>query len=99
PCALSPLPLHDALPISAGMHWSRLPLFVWTVYATSIIIVLATPVLGVTLLLVAADHALGLGMFDPAHGGDPILFQHLFWFYSHPDRKSTRLNSSHVKIS
>ena len=69
---------------TAGMHWSRLPLFIWTVYATSIIIVLATPVLGVTLLLVAADHALGLGMFDPAHGGDPILFQHIFWFYSHP---------------
>jgi len=69
---------------TVGMHWSRLPLFVWTVYATSIIIVLATPVLGITVLLVAADHALGLGMFDPAHGGDPILFQHLFWFYSHP---------------
>lgn len=69
---------------TAGMQWSRLPLFVWTVYATSIIIVLATPVLGITLLLVAADHALGLGMFDPAHGGDPILFQHIFWFYSHP---------------
>ncbi|HEX7089448.1 MAG TPA: cbb3-type cytochrome c oxidase subunit I [Longimicrobiales bacterium] len=67
-----------------GMHWSRLPLFVWTLYGTSIIIVLATPVLGISLLLVAADHAFGLGMFDPARGGDPILFQHIFWFYSHP---------------
>lgn len=67
-----------------GMRWMRLPLFVWTLYATSIIIVLATPVLAVTLLLLIADHAFALGIFDPAHGGDPILYQHIFWFYSHP---------------
>jgi len=69
---------------TAGMTWWRLPLFVWAIYATSIILVLATPVLGLSLLLVAIDHAFALGVFNPAHGGDPILYQHLFWFYSHP---------------
>ncbi len=64
--------------------WLRMPLFVWAIYATAIIQVLATPVLGMSLLLVGVDHAWGLGIFDPALGGDPILFQHLFWFYSHP---------------
>jgi cytochrome c oxidase subunit 1 len=67
-----------------GMTWSRLPLFVWAIYATSIILVLATPVLGLSLILVALDHVGHLGIFDPATGGDPVLFQHLFWFYSHP---------------
>jgi cytochrome c oxidase subunit 1 len=67
-----------------GMTWFRLPLFVWANYATSIILVLATPVLAMTLLLVAAERLLGVGIFDPALGGDPLLFQHLFWFYSHP---------------
>jgi cytochrome c oxidase subunit 1 len=67
-----------------GMTWGRLPLFVWSHYATSIIFVLATPVLAITLLLVAAERLIGIGVFDPALGGDPLLFQHLFWFYSHP---------------
>ena len=67
-----------------GLSWFRLPLFVWALYATSIILVLATPVLGITLLLVALERVLGLGVFDPTLGGDPLLFQHLFWFYSHP---------------
>ncbi|MEZ6087837.1 MAG: cbb3-type cytochrome c oxidase subunit I [Pirellulaceae bacterium] len=67
-----------------GMHWFRLPMFVWTIYATSLIMVLATPVLAVTLLLVATERIFGVGIFDPAIGGDPLLFQHLFWFYSHP---------------
>jgi len=67
-----------------GVTWFKMPLFVWAVYATSIIQVLATPVLGLTTLLVAAEHTFGFGFFDPARGGDPILFQHLFWFYSHP---------------
>jgi len=67
-----------------GMTWGRLPLFVWTHYATALILVLATPVLTVTLLLVAAERIFGLGIFNPALGGDPLLFQHLFWFYSHP---------------
>ena len=66
------------------MTWFRLPLFVWAIYATSIIMVLATPVLAISLLLVIAERWLGLPIFDPANGGDPILFQHLFWFYSHP---------------
>ncbi len=66
------------------LGWWRMPLFVWAIYATAIIQVLATPVLGMSLLLVALDHAWGLGIFDPAMGGDPVLFQHLFWFYSHP---------------
>ncbi|HSP94911.1 MAG TPA: cbb3-type cytochrome c oxidase subunit I, partial [Thermoanaerobaculia bacterium] len=67
-----------------GMGWFRLPLFVWSHYATSLIIVLGTPVIAVTILLVFAERVLHLGIFDPALGGDPILFQHLFWFYSHP---------------
>jgi cytochrome c oxidase subunit 1 len=64
--------------------WGRLPLFTWAIYATSIILVLATPVLGLSVLLVGLDHVFHLGIFDPAVGGDPVLFQHLFWFYSHP---------------
>ena len=67
-----------------GMTWFRLPLFVWSHYATSLIFVLGTPVLAVTLLMVFAERVFHLGLFDPALGGDPILFQHLFWFYSHP---------------
>jgi cytochrome c oxidase subunit I len=67
-----------------GITWMRMPLFVWSIYATSIIQILATPVLGITLALVAFEHAFGWGIFDPARGGDPILFQHMFWFYSHP---------------
>ena len=67
-----------------GMSWFRLPLFVWAHYATSLIFVLGTPVLAVTLLMVFAERVFHLGLFDPALGGDPILFQHLFWFYSHP---------------
>jgi cytochrome c oxidase subunit 1 len=67
-----------------GMHWFRLPLFVWANYATSIILVLATPVLAMTLALVGLERLLHVGIFDPALGGDPLLFQHLFWFYSHP---------------
>jgi cytochrome c oxidase subunit 1 len=66
------------------MYWSRLPLFVWAVYATSLIQILATPVLAITLLLVAIERSLRIGIFDPSLGGDPVLFQHLFWFYSHP---------------
>src|SRR3990170_4229789 len=67
-----------------GMTWHRMPLFLWAMYATSIIQVIATPVVGVTFLLLAAERVLGVGFFDPAKGGDPVLFQHFFWFYSHP---------------
>ena len=67
-----------------GMTWFRLPLFVWSMYATSLIMILGTPVIAITVLLVAVERGLHLGIFDPALGGDPILFQHLFWFYSHP---------------
>jgi cytochrome c oxidase subunit 1 len=67
-----------------GMTWFRLPLFVWANYATAIILVLATPVLAMTLALLGAERLLHIGIFDPALGGDPLLFQHLFWFYSHP---------------
>jgi cytochrome c oxidase subunit 1 len=67
-----------------GMTWFRMPLFVWANYATALIQVLGTPVLAVTLVLVFAERALHIGIFDPALGGDPVLFQHLFWFYSHP---------------
>jgi cytochrome c oxidase subunit 1 len=67
-----------------GLTWFRLPLFVWANYATSLIMVLATPVLAMTLTLVAIERIWRVGVFDPALGGDPLLFQHLFWFYSHP---------------
>ncbi len=67
-----------------GMTWFRLPLFVWSLYATSLILVLATPVLAITLVLVAVERLFHVGIFDPALGGDPLLYQHLFWFYSHP---------------
>ena len=67
-----------------GMTWFRLPLFVWAQYATSIIFILGTPVIAITLLLVGLERMFHLGFFNPALGGDPILFQHLFWFYSHP---------------
>jgi cytochrome c oxidase subunit I len=68
----------------AEMGWFRMPLFAWALYGTAIIQVLATPVLGITLLLLAVEKAFGIGIFDPALGGDPVLFQHFFWFYSHP---------------
>jgi cytochrome c oxidase subunit I len=67
-----------------GMGWFQMPLFVWGIYATAIIQVLATPVLGITLLLLIMERAFKIGIFDPAIGGDPVLFQHFFWFYSHP---------------
>src|SRR5262249_11402978 len=67
-----------------GLTWFRLPLFIWSIYATSIVIMLGTPVITITLALVAVERIWGVGIFDPALGGDPILFQHLFWFYSHP---------------
>ncbi|MFZ2493728.1 MAG: cytochrome c oxidase subunit I [Thermoanaerobaculia bacterium] len=67
-----------------GLTWFRLPLFVWAMYATSIVIILATPVLAVTLVLLMIERVLRVGIFDPALGGDPLLYQHLFWFYSHP---------------
>ena len=66
------------------MTWFRMPLFVWAHYATAIIQVLGTPVVAITILLVALERIFHFGFFDPARGGDPILFQHLFWFYSHP---------------
>ncbi len=67
-----------------GMAWHRMPLFIWGMYATSIIQVVATPVVGITFLLLAMERLFGIGFFDPAKGGDPLLFQHFFWFYSHP---------------
>ena len=67
-----------------GMTWFRMPLLLWALYSTSIIQILATPVLAITLLLLIAERSLGIGIFDPTIGGDPILYQHFFWFYSHP---------------
>jgi cytochrome c oxidase subunit I len=67
-----------------GMNWMRMPLFPWALYATAWVQVLATPILGITLLLVILERVFHLGIFDPALGGDPILYQHLFWIYSHP---------------
>ena len=67
-----------------GMTWFRMPLFVWSHYATSIIFILGTPVVAIALALVAIERVFRLGIFDPEFGGDPVLFQHLFWFYSHP---------------
>jgi cytochrome c oxidase subunit I len=67
-----------------GLTWFRLPIFIWSMYATSVILVLATPVLAITLAMVAFERVFQVGIFDPALGGDPVLFQHMFWFYSHP---------------
>ena len=67
-----------------GMGWFQLPLLLWALYSTAVIQILATPVLAITLMLLAAERLLGVGIFDPAMGGDPVLFQHFFWFYSHP---------------
>src|SRR3982750_2725570 len=67
-----------------GLTWYRLPLFIWSLYSPSLILVLATPVLAITLALLAVERIWRLGIFDPRLGGDPVLFQHLFWFYSHP---------------
>ena len=67
-----------------GLTWFRLPLFIWSIYATSLIMLLGTPVITITLALVGIERLAGVGIFDPTRGGDPILFQHLFWFYSHP---------------
>ena len=67
-----------------GMTWFRLPLFIWAQYATSLIMILGTPVIAITLLLVVVERVFHLGVFDPSRGGDPVLYQHLFWFYSHP---------------
>jgi cytochrome c oxidase subunit I len=67
-----------------GLTWYKLPLFIWSLYATAIIQIVATPILGITLVLLALERIVGIGIFDPAMGGDPVLFQHFFWFYSHP---------------
>ena len=67
-----------------GLTWFRMPLFLWAMYATSIVMVLGTPVVAITLSLVVVERVLHIGIFNPALGGDPILFQHMFWFYSHP---------------
>ncbi|HWB19296.1 MAG TPA: cbb3-type cytochrome c oxidase subunit I [Phycisphaerales bacterium] len=67
-----------------GMTWFRMPLFLWALYATAILQVLATPVLGITVMLLAMERVFGIGIFDPRMGGDPVMFQHFFWFYSHP---------------
>jgi len=67
-----------------GMTWDRLPVFVWATYATAVIQTLATPVVGITLLLLIMERLFGVGVFDPKLGGDPVLYQHFFWFYSHP---------------
>ena len=67
-----------------GMTWFRLPLFIWSLYATSLIFILGTPVIAITLFLLGLERLFHVGIFDPAIGGDPLLFQHLFWFYSHP---------------
>jgi cytochrome c oxidase subunit 1 len=67
-----------------GLTWFRLPLFVWAIYATSIVMLLATPVLAITLVMLMVERVLHVGIFDPALGGDPLLYQHMFWFYSHP---------------
>jgi len=67
-----------------GMTWFRMPLFAWSIYATGILQVVATPVIGITVVLLVLERVLGIGIFDPTMGGDPVLFQHFFWFYSHP---------------
>src|SRR5262249_61188327 len=82
PGLTSPVPTHKMR--APALTWPRLPLFVWSHYATSLIMVLGTPVLAISVLLLFVERALHVPIFDPTLGGDPILFQHLFWFYSHP---------------
>src|SRR6202012_5848211 len=67
-----------------GLTWFRMPIFLWSMFSTSIILVLATPVLAITLALMTVERLWGVGIFNPKLGGDPVLFQHLFWFYLHP---------------
>ncbi|MBX5480503.1 MAG: cbb3-type cytochrome c oxidase subunit I [Myxococcaceae bacterium] len=67
-----------------GITWMKMPLFVWSIYATAVIQILGTPVIGLVMLLLTVEQVFGFGIFDPARGGDPVLYQHLFWFYSHP---------------
>jgi cytochrome c oxidase subunit 1 len=67
-----------------GMTWFKMPLFVWSLYSTAWVQILATPIIGITLLLVVIERLFGVGIFDPTLGGDPVLYQHLFWMYSHP---------------
>ncbi|RMG08739.1 MAG: cytochrome c oxidase subunit I [Planctomycetota bacterium] len=67
-----------------GMTWFRMPLFLWALYATALMQIIATPVLGITVVLLGVENIMGVGIFDPKLGGDPVLFQHFFWFYSHP---------------
>ena len=67
-----------------GMTWLKMPLFPWTLYATGWVQLLATPIIGITLLMIVAERTLHIGFFDPTLGGDPLLYQHLFWTYSHP---------------
>jgi cytochrome c oxidase subunit 1 len=74
--------IHKLRPPTMG--WLQMPLFLWAQYATSVIQILATPVLGITVLLIFVERLMGIGIFDPALGGDPVLYQHFFWFYSHP---------------
>ena len=69
---------------SPGLNWGKMPLFLWSLYATAIIQILATPILAITVLLLAMERIFGIGIFDPTMGGDPVLYQHFFWFYSHP---------------
>ena len=75
---------HDTRLRAPGMTWHRMPLFAWSLYGTAWIQLLATPIIGITLLLIIAERLFGIGVFDPAKGGDPLLYQHLFWIYSHP---------------
>ncbi len=76
------VPIHKMR--APGLTWFRLPLFIWAQYATSVIMILSTPVIAITMVLLSLETAFGVGIFDPKLGGDPVLFQHLFWFYSHP---------------
>jgi cytochrome c oxidase subunit I len=67
-----------------SMGLMQIPLFTWSLYATAWVQILATPVIGITFVLVVLERFLSIGLFDPAKGGDPLLYQHLFWMYSHP---------------
>ncbi|MCC9075238.1 cbb3-type cytochrome c oxidase subunit I [Litorilinea aerophila] len=67
-----------------GMSLFRMPIFCWAIVATSLIQLTATQLIGMSFLMLSVERVLGMGFFDPAKGGTPILFQHLFWFYSHP---------------